>query len=63
MQDPQRLFYLMHPGHSRLDLGLNQPLELLAQEVLHGDLVGLHLLQIFQQSAPADEPGMPMTPL
>lgn len=40
----------MHPGHPGLDLGLDQPLELLAQEVLHGDLVGLHLLEVFEQS-------------
>lgn len=48
--------YLMHPGHPRLDLGLNQPLELLTQEILHGDLVGLNLLEVFQQSGRRTNP-------
>lgn len=41
----------MHSGNSRLDLGLNQPFQFLAKEIFHGDLVGLHLLQVFEQPA------------
>lgn len=41
----------MHSGNSRLDLGLHQPLQFFAKEIFHGDFVGLHLLEVFEQSA------------
>lgn len=43
----------MHPSNPCLYLGLDQPLQLLAKKVFHGHLVGLHLLEIFEQSANA----------
>lgn len=45
----QCLIHLMHPCHSSLYLGLHQSLQLLAQEVFHGHLVGLHFFQVLEQ--------------